>query len=171
MGLKFSNKQKGRLIMRKILCFAVMSSLLITAISAKVWAHCEIPCGIYDDEARFVSITEDIKTVEKSMNQIVELSKDPKANINQLARWVQNKDEHADKINEAVTKYFLKQRIKPVSDGDKVGYRDYTNKLALLHQIMVHSMKAKQTTDLEHVKKMLNLLDEFHKLYHPVKHK
>ena len=155
--------------MRKNLCFAVMFTLLITAVSAKVWAHCEIPCGIYDDDARFISIAEDIKTVEKSMNQIMELSKDPKTNINQLARWVQNKDEHADKINEAVTKYFLKQRIKPVSNGDKVGYHDYTNKLALLHQIMVHSMKAKQTTDLEHAKKMSSLLNEFHKLYHLAK--
>ncbi len=157
--------------MRKYLCFAVMFTFLITAVPAQVWAHCEIPCGIYDDEARFASIAEDIKTVEKSMNQIIELSKDPKTNINQLARWVENKDEHADKINEVVTEYFLKQRIKPISNSDKVGHHNYTNKLELLHQIMVHSMKAKQTTELEHVKKMSSLLNEFHKLYHPAKHK
>ena len=157
--------------MRKFLCFAVMFTLLITAVSARVWAHCEIPCGIYDDEARFVSMAEDIKTVEKSMNQIIELSKDPKVNINQLARWVENKDVYADKINGIVTEYFLKQRIKPVSSGEKTAYRDYTNKLVLLHQIMVHSMKAKQTTDLEHIKEMSSLLNEFHKLYQPEKHK
>lgn len=128
-------------------------------------AHCEIPCGIYGDEARFTSMAEDIETVKKSMNQIIELSSDPKANINQLVRWVENKDVHADKISNVVTQYFLKQRVKPVKKSTKKEYRDYLNKLALLHQIMFHSMKAKQTTDLQHTTQLSALLEELHKAY------
>ena len=153
--------------MKKSFVYSGIFVLIIACVSCKVWAHCEIPCGIYGDDARFAGLAEDINTIEKSMNKIIELSKDPKANINQLVRWVHNKEVHADKINEVVTKYFMKQRVKPVAKSNKNEYKDYTNKLALLHQIMVHSMKAKQTTDLEHVKQMSSLVEEFHKAYHP----
>ncbi len=40
-----------------------------------VSSHCEIPCGIYDDEMRLRMIAENITTVEKSMKQVAELSK------------------------------------------------------------------------------------------------
>ncbi|MDY6953871.1 MAG: superoxide dismutase [Ni], partial [Thermodesulfobacteriota bacterium] len=33
-------------------------------------AHCEIPCGIYDDQMRIDMIAEHITTIEKSMKQI-----------------------------------------------------------------------------------------------------
>lgn len=147
--------------------FAGMFILLNACISLQVWAHCEIPCGIYGDEARFEAMLEDVKTVEKSMNKIVELSNDPKANMNQIVRWVENKDVHADKISNVVTQYFLKQRIKPVNTSAKKDYLNYTKKLALLHQIMFHSMKAKQTTDLTHTDQMATLITEFHREYHP----
>lgn len=153
--------------MKRNYFFTGIFVLVMTCFSFKVWSHCEIPCGIYDDEARFAGLAEDINTIEKSMNEIINLSKDPKVNINQVIRWVKNKEVHADKINDVVTKYFMKQRVKPTPKNNKSEYRDYTNKLALLHQIMVHSMKAKQTTNLEHVKEMTKLLNGFHKAYHP----
>lgn len=153
--------------MKKFFVFAGIFAVLNIFGALQVWAHCEIPCGIYGDEARFSGMAEDISTVEKSMNQINDLSKDTKANINQLVRWVENKDVHADKISNVVTQYFLKQRIKPVSIDDKKNYKDYTTKLSLLHQIMFHSMKSKQTTDIEHTRKMSALLEEFHTLYNP----
>ena len=34
-------------------------------------AHCEIPCGIYDDEAGIKQLLEHVTTIEMSMNQIV----------------------------------------------------------------------------------------------------
>ncbi len=141
--------------------------VLLTVFAVKAQAHCEIPCGIYDDEARFTAMAEDIKTVEKSMNKINELAADPKANANQLVRWVQNKEVHADKISHAVTQYFLTQRVKPVSTNDKKGHKAYLVKLELLHGLMVQSMKAKQTTDLGHVEHLTTLLNDFHKAYHP----
>lgn len=121
-------------------------------------AHCEIPCGIYDDEMRIKMIMEHAATIEKSMNQIKELEQEKSQNANQLIRWVVNKEQHADKLQEIVSQYFMTQRIK-------LDAKDYDKKLALLHQMLVYSMKCKQTTDLSHVNKLKELTKEFQGLY------
>jgi len=140
-------------------------AVLGAALTATAFAHCEIPCGIYDDPARTALMAEDILTVEKSMNEIVRLSTAEKKNYNQLVRWTMNKEEHATRIQETATQYFMFQRIKPVSPDDKGAYDDYVTKLTLLHQITVEAMKAKQTTDLAHVRSMRSLLHEFEHAY------
>ncbi len=129
------------------------------------WSHCEIPCGIYGDKMRFDMLLENITTVEKSMNQIVRLSEKSPVNYNQIVRWVNNKDSHADYIREIAVQYFLAQRVKPVDPSDKGAVKDYQAKLQVLHHIVVHAMKSKQTTDLEHVEKLRDLVEEFYELY------
>ena len=121
-------------------------------------AHCEIPCGIYDDQARVKSIAEHITTIEKSMKQILDHQKDKPVNYNQLIRWVMNKENHATALQEIVTKYFMTQRIKPDT-------KDYSKKLTLLHKMLVSAMKCKQTTDLSHINTLRTLLKEFQGLY------
>jgi len=123
-----------------------------------VAAHCEIPCGIYDDELRTNLIYEHTATIEKSMKTITELSQQNPVNYNQLIRWVSNKDEHAAKIQHIVYQYFLTQRIKPDT-------KKYTEKLALLHQMLQSAMKCKQTTNPGHVQTLRSLLKEFEILY------
>jgi len=130
-----------------------------------VYAHCEIPCGIYDDEARFDLIDEDILTLEKGMNQITLLSQDPAANMNQIVRWVQNKEEHADRIKETISEYFLSQRIQKPAMEDSAAYNRYLDELRLLHEMTVAAMQAKQTTDLQYVASLRALLGEFRNLY------
>lgn len=130
-----------------------------------LFAHCQIPCGIYTDNMRIHIIQEHLQTIEKSMNQIMELSKAGEKNYNQLVRWINNKDEHAGYIQEIVDKYFLTQRIKPVDPSDQKAFNDYTQKLTILHQMLVFAMKAKQTTDLENVEKLRELVSVFVKLY------
>jgi len=80
--------------------------------TVKTSAHCEIPCGIYDDEMRINMMNEHITTIEKSMNQIMKIEKEKRHHSNQLVRWIINKERHADEIQEIVTQYFLTQRIK-----------------------------------------------------------
>ena len=64
---------------------SVLVSLAVLAVAGgTAHSHCEIPCGIYGDEARFSAIAEDLATIEKSMKQILELSADPSMNANQL---------------------------------------------------------------------------------------
>ena len=121
-------------------------------------AHCEIPCGIYDDKMRVNMILEHVSTIEKSMNQILSIEKEKAPNYNQLIRWVINKENHANEIQEIVTQYFMTQRIKPDT-------KDYGKKLELLHQLLIYSMKCKQTTELSHIQKLRSLITEFQKLY------
>ncbi|MCK4559618.1 MAG: superoxide dismutase [Calditrichia bacterium] len=131
----------------------------------QAYSHCQIPCGIYGDHTRFDMLVEHIQTIEKGMNQINELSKNSSANINQLVRWVNNKDEHADEFTEIVTYYFLAQRIK-IADSQKTEeFADYQKKLTILHQMMVFSMKCKQTTDLKNVEELKSLVSQFEDIY------
>ena len=143
---------------------AVMLPLFLVSLHSSLFAHCEIPCGIYGDDARFAAIAEDLTTIEKSMKMIVELSGDAK-NINQVVRWVNNKEKHADHIREVVAQYFLAQRVKVPAEGDGAAYGAYTKQLALLHQMIVVAMKCKQTTDLKNVEKLHDLLHAFEDLY------
>jgi nickel superoxide dismutase len=123
-----------------------------------VAAHCEIPCGIYDDKMRINMINEHIATIEKSMHQIMDLEKKEDHNSNQLVRWIMNKELHANEIQHIVTQYFMTQRIKPDTEN-------YIEKLGLLHQIQIYSMKCKQTTDVTNVNKLKDLVQAFRKLY------
>ena len=131
----------------------------------KSFAHCQIPCGIYDDKMRFTMMEEHITTIEKSINQIVELSKESSKNMNQIVRWVMNKEEHADELTNIATYYFLTQRIKPVDKKDAEAYKEYLHKLTLIHEIVVFSMKVKQTTDLANVEKLRKLVADFNTAY------
>jgi len=121
-------------------------------------AHCEIPCGIYDDQMRVSMIAEHITTIEKSMQQVIELKAKSPVDHNQITRWIMNKEQHASKIQEIVTQYFMTQRIKPGADA-------YMKKMSTLHKMLVAAMKCKQTTDLEHVKTLNSLLAEFRTVY------
>ncbi len=138
--------------------------LIVLPISS--FAHCEIPCGIYDDEARFDLLAEHIATMEKSMNQIVELSAAGDKNHNQLVRWINSKEAHSDEYMEIVTQYFMTQRVKPVEQADTLEYATYSKKVALLHQMLVSAMKCKQTADTAHTERLRQLLAQFHDLYH-----
>jgi nickel superoxide dismutase len=143
-----------------------VSILAVVAIFASIaYSHCQIPCGIYDDEARFGEIAEHITTIEKSMKEIERLSAEAKPNMNQIVRWVNNKELHADELSEIVTYYFMAQRVKLPAEGDTKAQNEYIKKLTLLHEMLVYSMKAKQTTDLANVEQLKSSLDEFHKIY------
>ena len=114
---------------------------------------------------RFDMIEENCQTVEKSMGKIISLSLEGEGNYNQLVRWVNNKEIHANKIQEIVTQYFMFQRVKPVTNDNIEDREAYNNKLVLLHKMLVQVMKCKQTTDITHVTKISELLDSFRIAY------
>lgn len=147
---------------RSVLFGVLISAVLFASIARP---HCQIPCGIYNDQARFDMMSEHISTIEKSMKTIISLSKADKPDMNQIVRWVQNKDKHADETSHIITYYFMAQRVKPTVKTNVKAYNEYVTKLVLLHQMLVVSMKSKQTTDLTNVEKFRALLDEFHVAY------
>lgn len=154
---------------KSLLPFAMVMALFL--VNNRAFAHCEVPCGIYDDSVRISLIKEHITTVEKSMKLILELSKEASPNYNQLVRWVMNKEEHASKIQEIVSQYFLHQRIKLTDPADKEKYQKYLTELELLHKLLVYSMKTKQSTDMANIEHLRKTVVAFEKSYFkPHKH-
>ena len=50
---------------------AAVGIIAVVAILASIaYSHCQIPCGIYNDQMRFDTIAEHITTIEKSMKLI-----------------------------------------------------------------------------------------------------
>lgn len=146
--------------------FLALSLLLVTfGFSKAIFAHCEVPCGIYTDELRVELLKEHFQTVEKAMKQIEEIQSSEVVNYNQLVRWINTKEEHARLIQEIAEQYFLTQRVKfaEPSEGDK--YDKYITQLTSMHQLIVYAMKSKQTTDVANVEAMSKALTTFEDSY------
>ena len=86
-----------------------------------LFAHCQVPCGIYDDARRVIEIEEHIQTIDKAMDNILNITSNNKQTaqeMNQLVRWINTKEEHAQKIQSTLMEYFLAQRIKPKNSNE-----------------------------------------------------
>lgn len=136
------------------LTIVAAAAVLTAALPGTSRAHCQIPCGIYDDHARVVSMLEDAATIEKSVALITELSgkADPQSQ-NQLVRWVMNKEQHAQNIISAISDYFLTQRVKPAQE-------DYAERLAKHHAVIIAAMEAKQNADMGNVNTLKSCIKE-----------
>ena len=148
--------------MKNIIKLFILPLLLLNV----VFSHCQIPCGIYDDVLRIVSMEEDIATIQKSINKIQELgdSENSIQNQNQLVRWVNNKESHAKKIQNVISEYFLAQRIKPKNVGDN-GYDKYVMLSTSCQKIIFYAMKCKQNVDTQYVEKLSAELESLVDIY------
>lgn len=127
-----------------LIAFALLPFAAIQTASA----HCQVPCGIFGDELKFGELEQHVETIAKAGAQITELSAKESLSANdyqQIIRWTNTKESHAQKIIDEAANYFLAQRVK-------VGADHYAEKIELLHQIIVYSMKSKQGTDGEAAK-------------------
>ncbi len=154
-------------ILKKILLSSVLaSSGLLLFVPNTLQAHCQIPCGIYDDSARILAMLEDTTTVLKSMKLIAELAgKKDAQSQNQMARWVMNKEKHAQKIISTVSDYFLTQRVK-------TSQKDYLERLTKHHAVIVAAMKAKQNADTKYGEALYKSIEALSAYYttHKYKH-
>jgi len=143
----------------------MLTGVALNLLAGGALAHCQIPCGIYNDEMRFTLMLEHVTTIEKSMTEITALGKAETPDGNQMVRWVDNKEAHADKLSEIITYYFMSQRVKPVPPENKADYTKYVTRITLLHQMLVTTMKTKQTTELKQCSELRTLIDEFRTSY------
>lgn len=127
--------------------------------------HCQVPCGIYGDQARFEGMLEDTKTIAKAIAQINEFSDGlgaggpPTAKgMNQMVRWVNNKESHAQNIQDVIAEYFFAQRIK-------ADHKDYTAQLATAHKVIVCAMKCKQDASSATAEALKAAILDFYRAY------
>ena len=143
----------------------VATGMLWTAHVRRADAHCQVPCGIYDDPARITRLREDAATITKAITQIHELvgKHDPQA-FNQAGRWVSTKEAHASHIIEVVSEYFLAQKVKPVATAAS-GRDAYLEKLADHHAVMVAAMKTKQQANPASADALVHAIDALARHY------
>ena len=103
------------------------------------FSHCQVPCGIYADGVVFGELETDVATIEKAMVQINTLDPEDAQGRHQIVRWVNNKESHAQNIQDTISAYFLAQRIKlEMKESDAARYRTLVD---LAHKITVLAMK------------------------------
>jgi nickel superoxide dismutase len=124
-------------------------------------AHCQVPCGIYNDGARVEAMLEDAATVLKATKMLAELEgKTDAQSVNQSTRWVLNKEAHAQKIITTISDYFFTQRVKTSQD-------DYTERLVKHHAVILAAMKAKQNADSKYAVELAESIEAL-TTYYPV---
>ena len=134
--------------------------------SQKVSGHCQVPCGIYDDEGRIKSMLEDTATITKAIDQLGALVDSHSVqDVNQAVRWINTKEEHASNIIETVSLYFLTQKVKEVASGAE-GYQAYLKSLSDHHAVMRAAMKTKQTVDPAAAEALKSAIGKMAEHYH-----
>lgn len=137
------------------LALATAAAAVILLTPGRVDAHCQVPCGIYDDTARIIDMHEDTTTIAKAQAQMAKLAgKSDAQSQQQFARWVATKESHATAIITVISEYFLTQKLKPVpapgddaTDDQRAAHAAYLAALADHHAVMVAAMKTKQSAD------------------------
>jgi len=150
---------------KKVMLSATLCVVAVTLMAPQaLHAHCQVPCGIYDDHARVDSMLEDTETVAKSTKLINELAgKNDAQSLNQITRWVMNKEKHAQMIISTISDYFLTQRVK-------TSQKDYAERLAKHHAVVVAAMKAKQNADQKFVDALQKSIEALAPYYAKEKH-
>ena len=132
--------------------------------------HCQVPCGIFDDPKLVAEIREACATIRKAMVKMNELGADMNVqNFNQMTRWCNTKEEHANKIIHLAGDYSLCQRVKKpgVAGSPFQSEKDYLDALVAHHTLMQAAMKAKQTVDVAACDTLEHAATDFSKMYLP----
>ncbi|NQZ69943.1 MAG: superoxide dismutase [Lentisphaeria bacterium] len=144
---------------------SIKTLILALLATGAAYGHCQVPCGIYDDNTRVLSMQEDAATVAKACKMIAELSEKKDAQSqNQLTRWVVNKESHAQSIIATISDYFLTQRVK-------TSQKDYVERLTKHHAVILAAMKAKQNADGKFAEALSKAIDALAAYYPAAAHK
>ena len=124
-------------------------------IFGKVYAHCDIPCGIYETD----TITHSAHTCQVMVNKLGELlgSEDPD-DQNNFARMVAVKEAHAEKVKHEVRiiwgDYFKPEHVEK--------YPDLHEKV---WQIMRQASRVKQTISADETQKFIDQVADFAEIF------
>ena len=142
--------------------FAFIASILKRLSLRQVWAHCDIPCGIYTADPAVVAAKTVLKMVEKIVNPPVvdEKNIDSVRNFhNAMTRYVLVKEQHAQKCKEELlilwTDYFTPAHLVTFAD---------------LHEKFWKAAKlcsrAKQEVSMEGAQALLAAVEEIAGMFH-----
>lgn len=140
----------------------ILSSLDRVIGFRKASAHCDIPCGIYDPHQAQVAAL----TVIRMVDLIADANKaEPADKVeyqNSMGRYIAVKEEHAE----------LAKREVRVIFGDfikKEHVEKYPELPELVHKIMQHGSKARQTASRENAVALLKAVNRFAQIFWEIK--
>ena len=127
-----------------------------------VWAHCDIPCGIYDPhEAQISALT--VVRMDQLIAELAPPATDAKAEdratyVSKLARYTAVKEQHAERV---------KSEIRVIW-GDYFT-ADHVQKFPQLHEltfkILKQASKARQGTNPSDAQELLRQVQEFAEIF------
>ena len=126
------------------------------------YAHCDVPCGIYDPKSAQIAATTVVRMVDLITNPPIKVDEGDKASIrnfhNAMTRYVIVKEEHAQKCKEELlilwTDFFKPEHLEMFPD-----LHDTFWKAAKL------CSKNKQEVDLESAKELASAVDDITKIF------
>ena len=130
------------------------------------YAHCDIPCKIYDPYAAQVAAHSVIRMTQM-IEEMPEPTKEPsfeerKKIISQVSRLTKVKEDHAEIVKREVRiiwgDYFKEEQIKKFPEVHE-----------LVHGIMMLASKTKQEIDIESSKKLLSEVQKFAEIFYKTK--
>lgn len=142
-----------------------MKKQLLTAFSALflcnsgIYAHCQMPCGIYHDDMVYDIVDQYIETMYKGISVMTESKFSTPRERNEFIRWVNTKENSSDQVAEQILSYFLQQKIKP-------GESDTAKKLESAHKLLFLLVQIKQNADIEVLNRFTEEWDSFKTQFH-----
>lgn len=143
-----------------------LSSFLSSLPLKTAYAHCDIPCGIYDPYPAQIAAHTVIRMTQLIEEAHAESSsaEDQKKLMHAVARYAHVKEEHAE---------IVKREIRVIW-GDYFK-EEHIEKFPKLHElvfnIMKHASKARQEVNKEEAKELLELVQEFAEIFWQTKGK
>jgi nickel superoxide dismutase len=123
------------------------------------YAHCDIPCGIYDPHLAQVAA----HTVIRMVNLINDLpNTTDQTNSHKFSRYTASKEEHAELVKHEI-RVIWGDFIKPVH------VEQYPEISDLVPRIMQQGSQARQEVNLEIATQLLNSVQEFAEIFWKIK--
>jgi len=138
----------------------VLAALALCLVSVeKLEAHCQMPCGIYNDDMIYDYIDQYIKTMYKGVSVMNNSKFSNPQERNEFIRWVIEKEKKSDEIAAMITQYFLQQKIKG-------GEPDTAKRLASAHNLLCTLVTIKQHSSTEFIEEFSKEWDKFKLMFH-----
>lgn len=138
----------------------VLSSLLSFIPTQSVFAHCDVPCGIYDPYAAQIAAITVIRMTQliQAAHKETDDANGEKVLMHNITRYTLVKEEHAEKVKHEIRviwgDYFKEEQLK-----------EYPQLNDLVFRIMKLASKARQTVDMEASEKLLAAVQEFSEIF------
>lgn len=120
-----------------------------------VYAHCDVPCGIYDPHNALISAL----TVLRMDDLIALLDKNAPDYDLKFVRYVNTKEDHAELCKHEI-RIIWGDFFKPHVHGDNFNKAD-----ELAHKIMLLGSSARQTMDVQVAKDLVEAVNEFAEVF------